>query len=678
MEEAGADGDNKKKSKGELAWERKQEEKRRAIAAIRRLPISGKLDAMAAAAQAVLADPDWHLAGIKPHDDREYAEFKRSRREGEKSKKELVGKWETLMLLANDAKPKVQRYAILSIVAVFKDVLPDYRIRLPTAKEREVRTTKEVRIQRKRERALLTTYQSYLKMLERLVQDASAPASVRAACVKAMCALFLEKPGFNFGANILKVLVPNMNSPIEAISEQCTACIATMFQTDANADSSLATVRAISKMVQAHKNGMDGKIRVGTIRTLLALPLSADLKNAARAMQAEKRKREAKKKKKKAKRRGQEDISKELAEANTAPDHIAKYTAQAQTLREVFLLYLRVLKRAPTSPLLPEVLEGVSKFIHLVNLDLARDLVNVMVELCDTRPERKYRLAPRAVMQCILTVGLALKGPGKELKVDEGAFLSALACCMSRAAQNATPKLPPPEDGVYDIPSSLGDELRRKGHPDALAPLALRCINTLFVTQRPRVSIATIVPVIKGALAIALSTSVHLSLALISMARTLIAAYPACKAALGISTAQTKREKDAETIDHLGFADDALVKQSGSAATPSGLLPWELASLRSHFHAKVRQSASALARDAPLPPNERPTIMMSEYDPSTGGFNPAVRAPQRRENQTSKRKKRRRTRRSRAYGDWTIAGGDIAVAKLDAEKAFRDHYGVIC
>ena len=462
MQEAGADGDNKKKSKGELAWERKQEEKRRAIAAIRRLPISGKLDAMAAAAQAVLADPDWHLAGIKPHDDREYAEFKRSRREGEKSKKELVGKWETLMLLANDAKPKVQRYAILSIVAVFKDVLPDYRIRLPTAKEREVRTTKEVRIQRKRERALLTTYQSYLKMLERLVQDASAPASVRAACVKAMCALFLEKPGFNFGANILKVLVPNMNSPIEAISEQCTACIATMFQTDANADSSLATVRAISKMVQAHKNGMDGKIRVGTIRTLLALPLSADLKNAARAMQAEKRKREAKKKKKKAKRRGQEDISKELAEANTAPDHIAKYTAQAQTLREVFLLYLRVLKRAPTSPLLPEVLEGVSKFIHLVNLDLARDLVNVMVELCDTRPERKYRLAPRAVMQCILTVGLALKGPGKELKVDEGAFCQRLpfSCRVLR-------KMPPPN---YHLPKTV-------------CTISLRVLETSFVER---------------------------------------------------------------------------------------------------------------------------------------------------------------------------------------------------
>ena len=692
---------DRKLSKSERVRERILEEKKKAVSTLRRLSLAGKMDEMATAAQAVIADPDLHLAGISGNGNsfglghsggRNKPADGANKRDASSRKKDFtkLGKWETLMLLASDSSAQVQQFAILSIVAVFKDILPDYRIRLPTSKEREVRVTKEVRLARKRDRALLTSYQSYLKLLERNASDASTPLRVRVASVKAMCTMFLEKPGFNFGANILSVVVPNMNSDEEKISEICTACVATMFKTDAAGESSLATVRSISKMIQNHRNGMDGKVRPGTIRTLLALPLSADLKNAARAMAAEKRKRDIKKKKKKAKKRGNADeIAKELAEAATTPDHITKYTRQAETLREVFLLYLRVLKRAPTSPLLPEVLEGISKFIHLVNLDLVRDLVTIMLELCDTKPDRQHRLSPRAVMQCILTVGIALKGAGKELKVDEGAFLSSLGVNMARVAQMVKPRAIASAADIYAPPTADSDEMRKGGHPDIVAPLILRCINTLFVVQRPRVAVGTIVPVVKNALRIAASTSVHFSLALLSIARTLVAAYPLCKSALGISTPSKKAEAAAETFDHLGFADDAAARQSapGAATSEDDFVAWELGPLRSHFHPKIRQSANAFARDVPLPPNERAPLMLSEYNPFAGGFsfNPAVRDPPKRTaaalSSKNKSKKRKRSQRQRAK-PWLFGGSETLPArspdgtKTEIEDAFARSFDV--
>ena len=51
---------------------------------------------------------------------------------------------------------QVCKLAMLSLLAVFKDVLPGYRIRLPTAKEKQVQVTKSVRLLRTFERRLLT------------------------------------------------------------------------------------------------------------------------------------------------------------------------------------------------------------------------------------------------------------------------------------------------------------------------------------------------------------------------------------------------------------------------------------------------------------------------------------------------------------------------------------------
>ena len=63
------------------------------------------------------------------------------------------------------AAMQTARLASLSLLAVFRDILPGYRIRLPTEKEQEVVVSKEIKRLRDYESTLLRCYQVRLLKL---------------------------------------------------------------------------------------------------------------------------------------------------------------------------------------------------------------------------------------------------------------------------------------------------------------------------------------------------------------------------------------------------------------------------------------------------------------------------------------------------------------------------------
>ena len=67
--------------------------------------------------------------------------------------------------MCSDDDMAVANLAALSLTAVFKDILPGYRIRLPTEKELQMPVSKEVRELRDFEAALLRAYQVKLATL---------------------------------------------------------------------------------------------------------------------------------------------------------------------------------------------------------------------------------------------------------------------------------------------------------------------------------------------------------------------------------------------------------------------------------------------------------------------------------------------------------------------------------
>lgn len=70
----------------------------------------------------------------------------------------------------------IRALAIMSLLAVFKDVIPGYRIRELTEAEESEKVREEVRRLRDGEAGLVRSYAGYLKMLEREVKGASSSA----------------------------------------------------------------------------------------------------------------------------------------------------------------------------------------------------------------------------------------------------------------------------------------------------------------------------------------------------------------------------------------------------------------------------------------------------------------------------------------------------------------------
>lgn len=66
-------------------------------------------------------------------------------------------------MLTDYALWQVSKLAMLSLLAVFKDILPGYRIRLPTEKELDIPVSKEVKQTRDYEAMQLRFYQVWCK-----------------------------------------------------------------------------------------------------------------------------------------------------------------------------------------------------------------------------------------------------------------------------------------------------------------------------------------------------------------------------------------------------------------------------------------------------------------------------------------------------------------------------------
>lgn len=66
--------------------------------------------------------------------------------------------------IVND--PTIRKLAILSQVAVFKDIIPGYRIRSLTEQEKSVKVGQAVARLREWEQSLVGIYQKFLQLLE--------------------------------------------------------------------------------------------------------------------------------------------------------------------------------------------------------------------------------------------------------------------------------------------------------------------------------------------------------------------------------------------------------------------------------------------------------------------------------------------------------------------------------
>ncbi|KHN05733.1 Nucleolar complex protein 3 like [Glycine soja] len=321
-----------------------------------------------------------------------------------------------MVQISKDNDDTIVKLGLLSLLAVFKDIVPGYRIRLPTEKELDMKVSKTVRKMRYYESTLLSAYKAYL---QRLVALEKKPLFQHVA-VRCICSLLDANPHFNFRESLLDATVRNISSPNDAIRKLCCSTINSLFANEGKhgGEVTVEAVRLIADHVKAHNCQM----HPDSVDVFLSLSFDEDLVMAKRIEDDQKfknkKKDDQKFKNKKSKKRKnleasnqlendrkkskkemisktREEVEADYKAASLAPDVMEKKQMQTETLSAVFETYFRILKKTMQSigarpeanagalsaaveplPLLAPCLKGLAKFSHLIDLDFMGDLMN--------------------------------------------------------------------------------------------------------------------------------------------------------------------------------------------------------------------------------------------------------------------------------------------------------------
>ncbi|XP_034213294.1 nucleolar complex-associated protein 3 isoform X2 [Prunus dulcis] len=266
-----------------------------------------------------------------------------------------------ILQICKDNNHAIVKLGLLSLLAVFKDLIPGYRIRLPTEKELEMKVSKDVKKMRLYESTLLSVYKAYLQKLAALEKQ----SSFQHVAFRCICTLLDAAPHFNYRESLLGVVIRNIGSPDDVVRKLCCSSIKSLFTNEGKhgGEATVEAVRLIADHVKAH----NCQLHPDSVEVFLSLSFDEDLGRAAR--NDEKHKPQSKKSKKKKhyeearqlkendkKRSRQELLTKTREEVAAdykavalAPDVMERRGMQTEALSAVFETYFRILKHTMQS-----------------------------------------------------------------------------------------------------------------------------------------------------------------------------------------------------------------------------------------------------------------------------------------------------------------------------------------
>lgn len=310
---------------------------------------------------------------------------------------ENTGAFKSLAQFGQSQITVIKKLALVTQLAVYKDIVPGYRIRPLSEEDMETKVSKEVRRIRAYEQALVSSYQAYIRELAKLAQPASGgrskngEPSLQSVAISCTCALLVAVPHFNFRGELLKILVGKLSTrKVDEEFVKCRETIETLFRNDEDGTPSLDAVSLITKMMKSRSYRIDESI----LNTFLHLRLLSEFSWKASQNHVDRPKKEdggfggKKLKEKKVFRtkkqrkmlKEQKVIEKEMMQADATVSHEERDRMQAETLKLVFVAYFRILKmRSPH--LMGAVLEGLARYAHLINQDFFGDLLEALKDL---------------------------------------------------------------------------------------------------------------------------------------------------------------------------------------------------------------------------------------------------------------------------------------------------------
>jgi nucleolar complex protein 3 len=513
----------------------------------------------------------------------------------------------------------VRKLAILSELKIFHDIIPSYRIIVGA--DAGVQLSKEVKKLREFESSILDCYQAYLTTLEQILyqtkeiikakaesqlnrpmrhvksygkwrpstvdisgmtpQGIEAMLGLGRTAAMAMGELLVRHHHFNFRANLIMALVPILNTGDVQLSEVVSTSFKNLFQRDPKGSASLEACRTISQLVKKKEY----RVRPAVIDILRSLKLRKPLEDGdsifsstthpnkkSKKYMSDKERKQAKKDK---------EVEKELQETEAVESKKDRDLVQTEMLKVVFLLFFKILKNTKRSPILPNVLEAMAQFSHLINLDLLLNIVEVLKEVI-VDP-----LVPlEASMNTVITAFNAIKLQGDTLEVDLKDFYVHFYKLLEPAT--ASPS-------KYSL----------------LTPLLVRSLE-LMLTQRRILALDRVAAYAKRILTLSLHLPAQSCISLLMVLNAILRRYP-----------KTQQLLDTE-FTGMGIYMPELDDPENCNVFAS--TAWEFSLLLEHVHPSVQNLARMVFNQDPIT-EQNIMRLYHQFDFAKNGIVPSMTPP---------------------------------------------------
>lgn len=529
---------------------------------------------------------------------------------------EHPGAFKALAKIGHSRIPAIQKLCLATQLAVYKDVIPGYRVRPPSEDPTGQKLSKEVMRVRTYEHALVVGYQNYLKDLAKYAKLRGSQ-DLQKVAITCACTLVNAVPHFNFRTDLLKILVGKLSSrKVDESFNKCLRSIEALFKEDEEGRPSMEAVSLLSKMMKV-KNY---QVNESVLNLFLYLRLLSEYSGKASkdgvdgptAMSNTKKKKEFRTKRERKEQKEEKALAKEMAQADATVSHEERDRMQSETLKLVFATYFRVLK-ARLPHLMGAVLEGLAKYAHLINQDFFGDLLEALKDLIryseldakveateddeegneddeDLDQDSPVRNTTREALLCTVTAFALLAGQDAhnargDLHLDLSYFATHLFQSLLPLSLNADLELgarslhlPNPDSPQSAITKA------NKINLQTMTVLVVRCLTAVLL---PPWNIRSVPPLRLAAFSKQLMTI------------ALQMPEKSCQAMLALvnDTCHTHGKKIAALWNTEERKDDGTfnpLSQSAEASNPFATTIWEGELLRRHYSPKVREGQKLL------------------------------------------------------------------------------------
>ncbi|CAI9736204.1 complex 3 homolog [Octopus vulgaris] len=334
---------------------------------------------------------------------------------------------ELLLMLQNptssDVDVAINKLGMITLMEIFKDIVPGYKIRKLTEKEQQQKMSKEFKVLHSFEESLLKSYKHYLEYLWSVVSQPKDDSTLsqtklndkkvmKEVATQCLCKLLVSCYHFNFRSELISFVVPCMNLFNKVSSNAACEAVKEVFKIDKLGAASLEIVKGIEDLVKKKISLVKPKV----LSTLLSLKIKEiDIAQAKSKAEKEKHKQKLLKMSRRERKREKqmERLQNELLETKASEDKKKKLEYNTRVIQHVFATYVRILKKSPDSALVTVVLEGLTKFAHFVNIDYFEDLFSTLKSMIASQS-----LTLQQTIQCTLTAFMILSGQGNVLNID--------------------------------------------------------------------------------------------------------------------------------------------------------------------------------------------------------------------------------------------------------------------